>query len=65
MIIAWRILYVTMLGRSYPNLPCDVLFDEEEWKAVYIVVKQVPPPTKAPPLDDDKNDCRAWRLFKS
>ena len=39
-----------MLGRTYPNLPCDVMFNEEEWKAVYIVVKRTLPPAQAPPL---------------
>ena len=28
----------------------DVIFDEEEWKAVYIVVKRAPPPAQVPSL---------------
>jgi len=31
LIIAWRVLYVTMLGREYPNIDCEVLFDKAEW----------------------------------
>jgi hypothetical protein len=50
MIVAWRVQYVLMLGRDCPDLPCDVAFDEDEWKAVYTVVKNQPPPKKAPPL---------------
>jgi hypothetical protein len=46
MIIAWRVLYLTMLGRECPELPCNVVFAEEEWQAVYIVAKRQPPPEK-------------------
>lgn len=36
-IIAWRVLYLTQLGRTCPEMECDVVFDESEWKAVYTV----------------------------
>jgi hypothetical protein len=48
LIVAWRVMYVMMLGRGCPELPCDAVFDDEEWRAVYAVVKNEPPP-KAPP----------------
>jgi hypothetical protein len=51
MIIAWRVLYLTMLGWECPELPCDVVFAEEEWQAVYLVAKRKPPPDKPPSLD--------------
>lgn len=51
MIIAWRVLYLTMLGRKSPNLSCDVVFDTEEWQAVYIVTKRSQPPKEPPRLD--------------
>ena len=44
MIVAWRILFVTMLGRECPELPCDVVFAEEEWKSVWAIVKRRPTP---------------------
>jgi transposase Tn5 family protein/transposase-like protein len=50
MIVAWRVQYVMMLGRECPDLPCDVAFDEDEWKTVYTVVKHRPPPKEAPSL---------------
>jgi hypothetical protein len=50
-IIAWRVLYLTMLGRECPELPCDVVFAEEEWQAAYIVAKRKPPPSEPPTLD--------------
>lgn len=52
MIIAWRVLYLTMLGRKCPNLSCDAVFDTEEWQAVYIVTKRARPPQKPPRLDE-------------
>lgn len=51
MIIAWRVLYLTMLGRECPELPCNVVFADEEWQAVYIVAKRLAPPEKPPSLD--------------
>jgi len=35
MIVAWRVLYLTRLGRQTPEVPCSVFFEEEEWKALY------------------------------
>jgi hypothetical protein len=52
MIIAWRVLYLTMLGRACPELPCNVVFADEEWRAVYIVAKRQPPPEVPPTLDE-------------
>ena len=51
MMVAWRVLYLTMLGRSCPELPCDVVFGQEEWKAVYIVCEKQAPPEEPPTLD--------------
>lgn len=51
MIVAWRVLFLTVLGRECPELPCDVVFAEEEWQAIYIVAKRQPPPEKPPTLD--------------
>jgi hypothetical protein len=42
MIVAWRITYVMKLGRACPDLPCDMIFEEAEWRAVYHVVKRKP-----------------------
>ena len=51
MIIAWRVLYLTMLGRECPEMPCDAVFAEEEWKAVYLVTQKQAPPEQPPSLD--------------
>jgi hypothetical protein len=51
-IVAWQIMYATMLGRACPDLPCDVLFTADEWKPVWKITRQQPLPTTAPPLAD-------------
>jgi hypothetical protein len=42
LVIAWRILYLTHLGRRCPDLPCGFVFDEAEWKATCVAVKRKP-----------------------
>jgi hypothetical protein len=51
-IIAWRILYVTYLNRVSPELPCNAVFAEHEWKPVWRVVKKEPLPAKPPTLNE-------------
>lgn len=50
-IIAWRVMYLTFLGRECPEMPCDVLFADHEWKPVWRIVTQEPLPETAPRLD--------------
>jgi hypothetical protein len=33
LVVAWRILLLTMLGRHDPDQPCTAFFEEHEWKA--------------------------------
>ncbi len=50
-VIAWRILYATMLARAAPNLPCTVLLDDAEWQGLYCRIQRVAiPPPKPPTL---------------
>lgn len=44
MIIAWRLMYITYLGRTCPEIPCTVLFEKDEWQSVYAIVKKCKPP---------------------
>jgi hypothetical protein len=30
-ILAWRILHLVTLGQECPDLPCDAVFDSEEY----------------------------------
>lgn len=41
-VIAWRILYLTHLGRNCPELPCGMVFAAAEWKSACAVVKRDP-----------------------
>jgi hypothetical protein len=38
------------LGRDLPELPCDVIFDREEWQAAWIVSQKTPLPPNPPTL---------------
>jgi hypothetical protein len=49
MVVAWRIYYLTMLGREVPELPCTVFFKDIEWKALCCYVKKTPVPPEKPP----------------
>ena len=51
-ISAMGLMYALMLGRECPETPCDLIFSEDEWKAVYTVVCQESPPKKAPKLGE-------------
>ena len=48
-LVAWRIQFLTMVGRETPDLPCDVVFEEYEWKALYCFVHRTTQPPERPP----------------
>jgi hypothetical protein len=50
LIVAWRVLYLTRLGRVVPDLSCEVAFSLQEWQAIYIVSKRQKPPLEPPRL---------------
>jgi Transposase Tn5 dimerisation domain/Transposase DNA-binding len=52
LIVAWRVHWLTMLGRTCPDLACDVVFAEEEWRSVWTIVRREPAPVAAPPLNE-------------
>ena len=39
MIVAWRVMQIMHLSRQCPELPCDVIFEKDEWQAFWIIVK--------------------------
>ena len=49
MLVAWRIVYLTRLGRDTPDVPCSVYFEETEWKALTAHVAQNPVSPKRMP----------------
>ncbi|MDP3533099.1 MAG: IS4 family transposase [Alphaproteobacteria bacterium] len=52
LIIAWRILFLTMLGRAHPSLSSECVFETIEWQTAYIMAHKKPPPTKPPALKE-------------
>ena len=53
MIIAWRVMYVLGMGRAYPGLNCQLIFNESEWKSVYCKLhKKQALPATAPTLGE-------------
>jgi hypothetical protein len=45
-IVAWRLLFITYLARTSPDLPCTVALDEDEWKVLHRMTnpgKRLPP----------------------
>ncbi len=49
MIVAWRIYYLTKLGREIPDVPCSMFFEEAEWKALATYITKNPIPPEKPP----------------
>ena len=52
MIIAWRILYVVIMGRYCANLSCECMFSKEEWQTTYVVLYRKKPPKTPPTLNE-------------
>ena len=52
LIVAWRVLYLTRLGRTVPDLSCEVAFSPQEWRAAYLVSKRQKPPSDPPRLQE-------------
>ena len=50
LIVAWRTLYVCRLGREFPEISCEAIFEPAEWKSVYRIVRDEPPPEQPPTL---------------
>jgi len=50
LIVAWRTLFVCRLGREFPEISCEAVFEPAEWKSVYYVVRKTPPPSTPPTL---------------
>lgn len=50
MIVAWRVMYVMMMGRECPHLSSTTIFKEAEWKAVYKICNKTSPLPDTPPL---------------
>jgi len=56
-VIAWRILYATMLARALPDVPCTVLLDDDEWQGLYCRIHRV---ALAPPKPPTLRQAVRW-----
>jgi hypothetical protein len=52
LVVAWRIFWLTKLGRETPDIPCDVVLTENEWKVLHVFAHHTPPPKTPPSLRD-------------
>jgi hypothetical protein len=50
LIVTWRTLFVCRLGREFPDISCEAIFEPAEWQSVYQVVHRKAPPANAPTL---------------
>jgi hypothetical protein len=50
LIVAWRVLYVLKLGRECPEMSCEAVFTDAEWKSVYVIANRTAVPKKPPTL---------------
>lgn len=57
LIVAWRIHRITMAGRAYPAVPCDVVFEPREWHTMYPMQPHRHPPQAPPSL---REMVRGW-----
>jgi len=49
MVIAARILHLTWIGRTCPDLPCTIYFADNQWKALYCFLNKTTVPAKEEP----------------
>lgn len=48
-VVAWWVLYATLLARLTPQVPCTVLLELEEWQTLYCAVHRTTTPPATPP----------------
>ena len=52
LIVSWRTLFVCRMGRSLPDVSCEVIFEPAEWKSAWRVIRRSRPPAHPPKLRD-------------
>ena len=61
LVVAWRIYYLTMLGRMDPDAPCTLIFQDTEWKALYSWFHKT---TVLPPTPPTLQEATRWVAIK-
>lgn len=49
LIMAWRVLYLTMMGRAHPNVSAQAILEEHQWKALHCFEKKTRKLPQKPP----------------
>jgi hypothetical protein len=49
LVVAWRIMHLSKLGREHPDVPCTLYFSDTEWKALLTFVNRNPEVPAEPP----------------
>jgi len=49
LVVAWRVYYLTKLGREVPHVPCTVFFEEAEWISLTAFITRNPVAPAQPP----------------
>jgi len=49
LVVAWRVMHLTKLGRETPEMPCSVFFEKAEWQALVCHQQRSPTPPDTPP----------------
>ena len=52
LIVPWPPLFVCRLGREFPEISCEAIFEPAEWKSVYRIVRRKAPPEEPPTLKE-------------
>ena len=56
-VVAWYILYATMLARDLPDEPCTLLLDDDQWQALYCVTHST---STLPPQPPTLHQATRW-----
>ncbi len=56
-VVAWRLLWLTYLGRVKPDLPCTVALEDYEWQALYCFIHKT---AVAPPQPPTLQQALSW-----
>ncbi|MDE3074785.1 MAG: IS4 family transposase [Chloroflexota bacterium] len=49
LIVAWRVLYIDIVGRTFPTAPCTIFLTPDEWQALCCRHLRKPTPPPEPP----------------
>lgn len=50
--IACKIMFIVNLGRIYPDISCEMVFSDFEWKSVYLAINRTKIPPSPPSLKE-------------